>query len=180
MLSLTIACPPSARAAQASASKRNERRHPFRRSRRHYPSGEHVEVESGKGSDALDRRPHLAAALAAAWTRSNPIAITVTEAASRRFYNSPRLIAPAMWSAWRSASATMVSVGFSAAPVVNWLPSETNRFLHVVRLAPFVDDAVLRLLAHPVGAEIVRRGVGRRAERLAPRRPLRRRPRPCP
>ncbi len=27
------------------------------------------------------------------------------------------------------ASATMVSVGFSAAPVVNWLPSETNRFL---------------------------------------------------
>ncbi len=31
-------------------------------------------------------------------------------------------------------------------------------------LAPFVDDTVLRLLAHAVGAEIVRRGVGRRGE----------------
>src|ERR1700682_1575243 len=34
-----------------------------------------------------------------------------------------------MYSAWRIARVTMVSVGFSAAPVVNWLPSETNRFL---------------------------------------------------
>ena len=34
----------------------------------------------------------------------------------------------AMYSAWRMASATMVSVGFAAAPVVNWLASETNRF----------------------------------------------------
>jgi hypothetical protein len=33
-----------------------------------------------------------------------------------------------MNSAWRIASATIVSVGFAAAPVVNWLPSETNRF----------------------------------------------------
>lgn len=36
-------------------------------------------------------------------------------------------ISPAMKSAWRMASATIVSVGFSAAPVVNWLPSEMNR-----------------------------------------------------
>jgi DNA invertase Pin-like site-specific DNA recombinase len=32
--------------------------------------GEYVEVETGKGSDAFDRRPQLAAALAAAKTRS--------------------------------------------------------------------------------------------------------------
>jgi DNA-binding GntR family transcriptional regulator len=38
------------------------------------------------------------------------------------------LEAGAMWSACRMASATMVSVGFSAAPVVNCEPSETNRF----------------------------------------------------
>src|ERR1700760_3682983 len=38
-------------------------------------------------------------------------------------------IAPAMWSACRMASATMVSVGLQAALLVNWLPSETNRFL---------------------------------------------------
>src|ERR1700709_2435115 len=40
-----------------------------------------------------------------------------------------RCIAPAMWSAWRIASDTMVRVGLQSAPVVNWLPSETNRFL---------------------------------------------------
>src|SRR5215218_4065598 len=33
-----------------------------------------------------------------------------------------------MYSAWRIASATIVSVGFAAAPVVNWLASDTNRF----------------------------------------------------
>ena len=43
--------------------------------------------------------------------------------------NVPFDISPAMKSACRSARATMVSVGFSAAPVVNWLPSETNRLL---------------------------------------------------
>ena len=32
-----------------------------------------------------------------------------------------------MYSAWRIAKVTIVSVGFSAAPVVNWLPSEMNR-----------------------------------------------------
>ena len=40
-----------------------------------------------------------------------------------------RCIAPAMWSACRIASETIVSVGLQAAPLVNWLPSETNRFL---------------------------------------------------
>ena len=39
-----------------------------------------------------------------------------------------------------------------------------EQVLDVVRLAPFVDHAVARLLAHPVGAEIVRRGIGRRRE----------------
>src|SRR5271169_174642 len=34
----------------------------------------------------------------------------------------------AKYSACRMASATMVSVGFSAPPLVNWLPSEMNRF----------------------------------------------------
>jgi len=38
-------------------------------------------------------------------------------------------MAAAMWSACRIASETMVSVGLQAAPLVNWLPSETNRFL---------------------------------------------------
>src|SRR5262245_63090968 len=33
----------------------------------------------------------------------------------------------ARYSACRIASATMVNVGFSAPPVVNWLPSEMNR-----------------------------------------------------
>src|SRR5215467_10178981 len=33
----------------------------------------------------------------------------------------------AMYSAWRIASVTIVRVGFSAPPVVNWLPSEMNR-----------------------------------------------------
>jgi hypothetical protein len=34
----------------------------------------------------------------------------------------------AKYSACRIASATMVRVGFSAPPLVNWLPSEMNRF----------------------------------------------------
>jgi hypothetical protein len=33
-----------------------------------------------------------------------------------------------MYSAWRIASATIVSVGFAAAPLVNWPASDTNRF----------------------------------------------------
>ena len=37
------------------------------------------------------------------------------------------VICLAMYSACRMASVTMVSVGFSAPPVVNWLPSEMNK-----------------------------------------------------
>lgn len=40
----------------------------------------------------------------------------------------PRDISEARWSAWRIANATIVNVGFSAAPVVNCEPSETNKF----------------------------------------------------
>ena len=39
------------------------------------------------------------------------------------------VICLAMYSAWRIASVTIVSVGFSAPPVVNWLPSEMKRLL---------------------------------------------------
>ena len=38
-------------------------------------SGEYVEVETGKGSDALDRRPQLAAALAAARKAKAPVVV---------------------------------------------------------------------------------------------------------
>ena len=39
------------------------------------------------------------------------------------------LISSAIYSACRMARDTIVKVGFSAPPVVNWLPSEMNRFL---------------------------------------------------
>ena len=42
--------------------------------------------------------------------------------------SAPAFSCCSMWSAWRSASATIVSVGFAAAPVVITLPSDTNRF----------------------------------------------------
>src|SRR5207249_3362536 len=48
---------------------------------------------------------------------------------SHRFQIACTFICFPMYSAWRIASVTIVSVGFSAAPVVNWLPSEMNRFL---------------------------------------------------
>jgi len=64
----------------------------------------------------------------------------------------PFFVSLAMWSAWRIANATMVKVGFSAAPVVNWLPSETKR---IVGLPPFVDNAITGLGTHPVRAKIV-------------------------
>jgi hypothetical protein len=38
-------------------------------------------------------------------------------------------ISSAIYSACRMARDTIVKVGFSAPPVVNWLPSEMNRFL---------------------------------------------------
>ncbi len=49
--------------------------------------------------------------------------------AGRAVYTSLRDIAPAMKSAWRIASETIVRVGFSAPPLVNWLPSAMKRFL---------------------------------------------------
>jgi DNA invertase Pin-like site-specific DNA recombinase len=44
---------------------------------------EHVEVETGKGSDALDRRPQLAAALAAAKRAKCPVAVSKLDRLSR-------------------------------------------------------------------------------------------------
>lgn len=45
--------------------------------------GEYVEVETGKGSDALDRRPQLAAALAAARKARCPIVVAKLDRLSR-------------------------------------------------------------------------------------------------
>jgi hypothetical protein len=53
------------------------------------------------------------------------------------------LICAAMYSACRIASVTMVSVGFSAPPLVNWLPSLMNR-LRMSCVWPY-------LLHHAVG-----------------------------
>ena len=44
---------------------------------------EHVEVESGKGADALDRRPELAAALAAARKARCPVLVAKLDRLSR-------------------------------------------------------------------------------------------------
>lgn len=45
--------------------------------------GDHVEVETGKGADALDRRPELAAALAAARRRKCPVIVAKLDRLSR-------------------------------------------------------------------------------------------------
>src|SRR5947207_13714801 len=45
--------------------------------------GEHVEVETGKGSDALDRRPGLAAALAQARKAKCPVLVAKLDRLSR-------------------------------------------------------------------------------------------------
>lgn len=44
---------------------------------------EHIEVETGKGSDALDRRPHLSAALAAARLQGAPVVVAKLDRLSR-------------------------------------------------------------------------------------------------
>src|SRR5690349_10320750 len=44
---------------------------------------EHVEIESGKGADALERRPRLAAALADARRRRCPIGVAKLDRLSR-------------------------------------------------------------------------------------------------
>jgi DNA invertase Pin-like site-specific DNA recombinase len=46
-------------------------------------AGEHVEVETGKGSDALDRRPELAAALAQARKARCPVLVAKLDRLSR-------------------------------------------------------------------------------------------------
>lgn len=45
--------------------------------------GEHVDVETGKGSDSLDRRPHLAQALAAARQARCPVIVAKLDRLSR-------------------------------------------------------------------------------------------------
>ena len=44
---------------------------------------EHVEIETGKGTDALDRRPQLAAALAAAKRQDCPVVVAKLDRLSR-------------------------------------------------------------------------------------------------
>jgi hypothetical protein len=60
-------------------------------------------------------------------TTGRPKAPRLVTASDSRDQMLLRDISPAMYSAWRIARATIVSVGFSAALVVNWLPSEMNR-----------------------------------------------------
>jgi DNA invertase Pin-like site-specific DNA recombinase len=45
--------------------------------------GEFVEIETGKGADALDRRPQLAAALAAGRARKSPVIVAKLDRLSR-------------------------------------------------------------------------------------------------
>jgi DNA invertase Pin-like site-specific DNA recombinase len=45
--------------------------------------GEYVEAETGKGADALDRRPQLAAALAAARSAKCPVLVSKLDRLSR-------------------------------------------------------------------------------------------------
>ena len=47
------------------------------------PQGEYVEVETGKGADALDRRPQLAAALREAKRRKAPLIVAKLDRLSR-------------------------------------------------------------------------------------------------
>ena len=55
----------------------------FRRGRRLHPTAEFVEAESGKGADALDRRPQLAAALSAARSGKCPVIVAKLDRLSR-------------------------------------------------------------------------------------------------
>lgn len=60
--------------------------------------GEYVEVETGKGSDALDRRPKLASALKDARKRRTPVAVAKLDRLSRDVHfirNAPRRLASA-------------------------------------------------------------------------------------
>jgi DNA invertase Pin-like site-specific DNA recombinase len=52
-------------------------------------TAEFVEVETGKGSDALDRRPQLAAALATGRQRKCPVIVAKLDRLSRDVASSP-------------------------------------------------------------------------------------------
>ena len=56
--------------------------------------GEHIEVETGKGSDALDRRPELAAALAAARQLKCAVVVAKLDRLSRDVAFIAGLMAP--------------------------------------------------------------------------------------
>ena len=55
---------------------------------------EHVEVETGKGADALDRRPRLAAALDQARKSKSPILVAKLDRLSRDVHFISGLMAP--------------------------------------------------------------------------------------
>jgi DNA invertase Pin-like site-specific DNA recombinase len=71
----TFGSPPRSKAAQASESKPNGKHSSI--------VGEFVEIETGKGCDALDRRPQLKAALAAAKRMRCPVAVAKLDRLSR-------------------------------------------------------------------------------------------------
>ena len=112
----------------------------------------------------------LVTAFAAVWGVVPPFAFLIT--ALSHFGQSRSILCKlrspcaasrrAMWSACRIASDTIVSVGLQAAPLVNWLPSEMNRFLMSWGLAEFVHHTIARLLAHSVGTHVVGAWIGRR------------------
>ena len=80
----TIASRPSARDDQVSASRRSERRsRALPRPRASRSLSEFTEVETGKGADALDRRPQLAAALATARQAKCPVLVAKLDRLSR-------------------------------------------------------------------------------------------------
>jgi DNA invertase Pin-like site-specific DNA recombinase len=61
--------------------------------------GEYVEVETGKGSDALDRRPQLAAAVAKARALRCSVAVAKLDRLSRDviFASVKAMVRPACW-----------------------------------------------------------------------------------
>jgi DNA invertase Pin-like site-specific DNA recombinase len=67
---------------------------------------EHVEVETGKGADALDRRPELAAALAQARKAKCPVLVAKLDRLSRDVHFISGLMAHRVLS-WSPSSAPM-------------------------------------------------------------------------
>ena len=84
MRSPTIEFPPSARVDQGSAWTLNElQSHALPRAEGITLLAEFTEVETGKGADALDRRPQLAAALATARQAKCPVLVAKLDRLSR-------------------------------------------------------------------------------------------------